>query len=286
MKYLDYKEHRQQGTLEFPLAFYHMEPNDLRYQMTYHWHPEYEIILIMEGCFRLILDGEVIQAKQGDIYFVPAGVLHGGVPENCIYECIVFDMKLLIGGNQICNKWLQRMMKKEIELPLILSDIDTRIDETILTLFRLCKQQSNGYEFVLQGYLYQLMGILFELHCYLEQNELHKETVRYIDRLKEVIKYIENNYTEVITLESMAKTADLNPRYFCRFFKKLTNRTPIEYLNYYRIECSCNQLKERKLSITEIAHNCGFNDSSYFIKVFRDSKGLTPRQYRMLEGND
>ncbi len=286
MKYLDYKEHRQQGTIEFPLAFYHMEPTDLRYQMTYHWHPEYEIILIKEGSFHLTLDGEVLQAKQGDIYFIPAGVLHGGVPENCIYECIVFDLKLLIGGNQTCNKLLQRMMEEEIYSPLILSDIDTRINETIKTLFRLCRKQSRGYEFMIQGCLFQLMGILCELSSSLKKNESHRETVWYINRLKEVILYIENNYTEAITLESMAKTADLNPRYFCRFFKKLTNRTPIEYLNYYRIECACNQLKERALSITEIAHNCGFNDSSYFIKVFRASKGLTPRQYRMLEGID
>ncbi len=284
MKYLDYKEQRQQGTLEFPLAFYHMKPGDLRYQMTYHWHPECEIILILEGSFRLTLDGQIYQAQQGNIFFVPAGVLHGGIPENCIYECIVFDLKLLIGGNQISNKWLKRIMKEEILLPLILSDIDIRIDRTITALFDWGKKQERGYEFMLQGCLYQLMGIVYELGCYSEQNDIRKDTGRYIDRLKDVIIYIENNYTEAITLDSMAKTADLNPRYFCRFFKKLTNRSPIEYLNYYRIECACSQLKERELTITEIAHNCGFNDSSYFIKVFHNIKGITPRQYRALDG--
>ncbi|MDF2486288.1 MAG: AraC family transcriptional regulator [Herbinix sp.] len=283
MRYLDYKEHRQQGTYEFPLAFYQMGIEDYRYQMTYHWHTEYEIILIKEGNFRLTLDGQLYQGQKGDIYFVPAGVLHGGVPEGCIYECIVFDMKLLLGGNHICNKWLQKIIKKELRLPFIISELDVIITQTALSLFSLLEKQERGYEFLVQGSLYQLFGLLYEFGCYSKYEELYHEYGKYMDRLKRVITYIEDNYTETITLDSLSEIADLNPRYFCRFFKKLTDRTPIEYLNYYRIECACSQLIDRELPITEVAYNCGFNDSSYFIKVFHDAKGMTPRQYRKLE---
>ena len=289
MKYLDYKERRQQGTYEFPLAFYHMDPTGHRYQMTCHWHPEYEIIRIIQGSFRLTLDGQLYLAGQGDILFIHAGVLHGGIPDHCIYECIVFDPKLLLGGNHICNKWLSRLIKNEIRLPVLFSGIDREIDRTARELFSLLNNRSRGFEFMTQGMLYQLLGLLYGLEQYHCHDGKKPAGRRYIERLKGVITYIENHYTEVITLETMAEIADLNPRYFCRFFKKLTDRTPIEYLNYYRIECACRQLLDGAASVTENAYSCGFNDSSYFIKVFHDTKGMTPKQFQELgegEGAD
>jgi AraC-like DNA-binding protein len=99
-------------------------------------------------------------------------------------------------------------------------------------------------------------------------------------RFKDVLNYIEEHYTESISLEDMARVAGLSPRYFCRFFRKMTQCTPTEYLNYYRIECACEQLAEVTVSITDVALNCGFNDISYFIKAFHKAKGITPRQYK------
>ena len=71
----------------------------------------------------------------------------------------------------------------------------------------------------------------------------------------------------------------MNPKYFCRFFRQITLRTPIDYLNYYRIECAREQLAATDASITEVALGCGFNDISYFTKTFKKYMGLTPRQY-------
>ena len=284
MKYLEYREQKQQGTYEFPLAFYDITPGAYRYQMPYHWHPEYEIILIKEGEFRLTLDGQVYIAGKDSILFIHAGALHGGMPEQCIYQCIVFDMKLLISGNLICNKWIQQVIRNEIRLPVVLSGLDVRINNITKELFSLLEAQKKGYEFQVQSSLYQWMGILYETGHYESKAKEIGRTSIYIDRLKQVITYIEEHYTEAITLEDLARVAGLNARYFCRFFKKLTNQTPIEYLNYYRIDCACLALKERKASITEVAYSCGFNDSSYFIKVFHEAKKLTPRQYQEAEG--
>ena len=71
----------------------------------------------------------------------------------------------------------------------------------------------------------------------------------------------------------------MNPKYFCRFFRQMTQKTPVEYLNYYRIECAREQLSTTSCTVTEIAFNCGFNDVSYFIKIFRKYMGMTPGQF-------
>ncbi|HIS78887.1 MAG TPA: helix-turn-helix transcriptional regulator, partial [Candidatus Caccousia stercoris] len=67
----------------------------------------------------------------------------------------------------------------------------------------------------------------------------------------------------------------------CRYFKELTHRTPIDYLNYYRIEVACEQMVYSHRALTEIAYDCGFTDSSYFIKVFRHYKHMSPTQYML-----
>jgi AraC-like DNA-binding protein len=72
----------------------------------------------------------------------------------------------------------------------------------------------------------------------------------------------------------------MNERYFCRYFKKMTQKTPVEYLNYYRIECAAEELQNSAKPVTEVALDCGFANLSYFIRVFRHWKGQTPGQFR------
>jgi AraC-like DNA-binding protein len=280
MKYLDYKEDNQQGTFDFPIAYYRIESNHPRYQMPYHWHPEYEIIRILRGTFHLTINGQSLLATKDDVLFIQGGTLHGGIPEDCIYECIVFDMRMLLSNNKISSKQIQQLMRHEISISLILpKDLDS-LKIVLNDLFTIISEKKPGYEFLIQGLLYYMLGILFETQSY------HVDTARptvsslQVNRFKDVLNYIEEHYTESISLEAMARIAGLSPRYFCRFFRKMTQCTPTEYLNYYRIECACEQLSDIQISITDVALNCGFNDISYFIKSFHKAKGITPKQYK------
>ena len=90
---------------------------------------------------------------------------------------------------------------------------------------------------------------------------------------------IETSYDQCLTLDILAKEAGMNAKYFCRFFHEMTHRTPIDYLNYQRIEHACYELATSENSVTDVAFNCGFNDLSYFIKTFKRYKGKTPGKY-------
>lgn len=281
MKYLDYREEKQQGTYDFPIAFYHVEANHPRYQMPYHWHPEYEIIRILKGSFHLTIDGKSIIAGKDDVLFIQGGTLHGGMPDDCTYECIVFDLRLLLSNNKICNKQIQQLIRHEISIELLLSANELPLKKPLEDLFTSMSMKRPFYEFAAQGAFYELLGILFEEKAYQVNVNLHNNvSSQQIKRFKDVLSYIEEHYTESISLEDMARVAGLSPRYFCRFFRKMTQCTPTEYLNYYRIECACEQLAEVQISITDVALNCGFNDISYFIKAFHRAKGVTPKQYK------
>ncbi|WP_338595280.1 helix-turn-helix domain-containing protein [Clostridium baratii] len=279
MKYFDYKENKQHGTFDFPIEFYHVTPSHSRYNMPYHWHTECEIIRILEGEFILFIDEDKIVARKNDLLFIHGGIFHGGLPNNCIYECIVFDMKLLLKDNHACTKQIYDIINhnKVIapKLPSNIKDLNT----CCTSLFESMRLKNIGYEFITQGSLYYLIGAILENKLYMKNDNHTKKTKERFLQFKNVITLIENEYQNPLTLEDLSRASGMSPKYFCRFFNEMSNKTPIEYLNYYRIEIACEKLLATELSITEIALNCGFNDVSYFIKTFKKYKGLTPKKY-------
>lgn len=279
MNFFDYKENKQHGTFDFPIEFYHVTPNHLRYNMPYHWHTECEIIRVIDGEFVLLIDNEKVIAQKNNILFINSGIFHGGLPNNCIYECIVFDMKLLLKTNHNCSKEIYDIVNhNKLITHKFPSDL-VALNSCCESLFESMKVKDIGYEFIAQGSLYYLLGIILKNKLYVKNNTQTKKTKEKFIQFKNVISLIENEYKNPLSLDDLSKASGMSPKYFCRFFREMSSKTPMEYLNYYRIETACEKLLETELSVTEIALDCGFNDLSYFIKTFKKHKGLTPRKY-------
>lgn len=247
--------------------------------MTWHWHTHYEIIQILSGSFHLTLDNETNVYHQGDVIFISDGVLHGGEPfDGCVYDCVVFDLQILMKDNHACTKIIQDIMDHKIKIQPLISEYSPEIFQVANRLCESLSGKKTGYEFMTQGYLYQLLGIILENHLYQEDRSSEAESER-LNSIKNVLSYISAHYSSSISLNTLAKIAGMNPKYFCRYFRGMTERTPIDYLNYYRIECACEMLSTKNISIKEAAISCGFNDESYFIKTFHKYKGITPKQF-------
>ncbi|MCD8241637.1 MAG: AraC family transcriptional regulator [Lachnospiraceae bacterium] len=284
MKYLDYRERREQGTFTFQIAFYHQTSYSPRYYMTYHWHLYYEIIHILSGEFRLTLDSLTRTYQAGDVVLITGGTLHGGDPtdHSCVYDCILFDLEFLLKDNHACAKTIQDIRDHKILIHTLLSERSSSIVPIVDQLTDALSRRETGYEFLTQGYLYQLLGVILSEHLY-EENKSNAVVAERLNSIKSVLAYISDNYSGNISLDSLAKIAGMNPKYFCRCFRSVTGRTPIDYLNYYRIECACEMLSTKNLSIKETAITCGFNDESYFIRIFHKYKGTTPKKFLKAE---
>ena len=147
------------------------------------------------------------------------------------------------------------------------------------SLFENMEKESVAYTFTTTGLLWQLIGYIIEQKSQIApsvQNTVYRKN----KQIKKVLTKIRNDYSKQLTLDDLANEAQLNKQYFCRAFKQVTGKTPIDYLNYYRIECAAEQLSLSYLSITDIALACGFNDLSYFNRLFKRNKGVTPSNYR------
>ena len=113
---LNHNEDRPRGTYEFPFEFHHIDHTHPRYVMSYHWHVEYEIIRILEGSLTVTLDEKSFTAVKNDVIFIHSGILHSGIPHDCVYQCIVFDMNTFLKNNPVCGEYIQKILHQETML--------------------------------------------------------------------------------------------------------------------------------------------------------------------------
>ncbi len=157
-----------------------------------------------------------------------------------------------------------------------------------------CKQQdlySEEYERNLKKWNVSTDNIRSEKMLLAVTEELIRETLEYaaeekkskdIKPIREIKKYIEENYMEEISLGQLAELVDMNASYLSSVFKKETGMTYSEYLILCRVKQASRLLVETNLSIGEIAHQSGYQDARYFSKQFSKQVGLKPSEYRKL----
>ena len=279
MHYLDYNEQIQHRTGDYPLAWYPVDIHHERYRMPMHWHRETEVIRVGRGQLSLYIDDREVLARAGDVMLIAEGVIHGGDPEDCVYECAVFDATLLLGPDA-CARRLKGVLNHSVFLKAGTIGADPALQVAAEALFERCRDGVDGNVLEITGSLDALFGAL--LRCR-NRAALDLPSSRFgqkAEQLKPALEYIETHYGQGITLETLARLTGMSPKYFCRFFKTIVHRSPIDYVNYYRVECAGRLLLRGDMTVAEIAQHCGYNDSSFFIKQFRKYKGTTPRHYR------
>lgn len=280
MKIIEYKEQKKRGRTEFPVEYHHVTPNHPRYAMPHHWHEELEVIRILEGTFNLTLDEHEITASAGDYIIINGGTLHGGVPDHCIYDCAVLDYDALFKGNTLFQNTLEPLRGHRVKLKETLPGDDTEVRDLLSDLFRNLSVRDPGYEFRVIGLLSILTGHFLEKKYY-DEAVRNTGAVDRIQSIKKVLDYIEQHYSEPVSLSELSAVSGMSPKYFCRFFREMTYKTPIDYLNYYRIEVAGIKLLSENASVTEVAFSCGFNELNYFIRCFKKYKGVSPKKYQL-----
>ena len=279
MHYLDYNEQIQHRTGDFPLAWYPVDVHHERYRMPMHWHRETELIYVRSGRLSLYIDDREAVAEPGDLMLIAGGVVHGGDPEDCVYECAVFDAGLML-GQDACARRLKGVLNHSIFLKAGAIEADEGLFHAVNALFRRCRDGVDENVLEITGSLYALFGALVRSR---DRAVLDTPSARFgqkAEQLKPALEYIETHYGQGITLEELARLTGMSPKYFCRFFKSATGKTPLEYINEYRTERACVLLSETDMTLSEISHAVGFDDPNYFSRSFKKARGMSPSKYR------
>jgi AraC-like DNA-binding protein len=100
------------------------------------------------------------------------------------------------------------------------------------------------------------------------------------DRINMVFNFVKTNFKEEITLEEIADMVSMTVPSFCRYFKKITKKTFVKFVNEYRLVHASKLLAEKPMSISEVSYESGFNNFSHFNKSFKQFTGQNPSEYR------
>lgn len=279
MKLSEHIEKKKHGTPQFQIQYYYVDKSHPRYIMPLHWHREFEIIKIVSGTFTARLNDNEFILNSGDILLVGSGCLHSGFPINCVYECVVVDLTMLIRQqNDAVEKYILPITQSQITLNNPITSNQKELCKTIDKLFLSLNQNDSYFELTVYSLLFDLISQLYSKN-YIRLLDNPTPNKQFSSVIK-VIDWIDKNFKENITLEFLSEFTNLNPKYLCRIFKTYTDKTITQYINECRINNACYEISEKHKSVTEAAFNSGFNDLSYFTKTFKRYNGIAPNEFK------
>jgi YesN/AraC family two-component response regulator len=270
---------------EFPLTVYHAWIPTKGLSVM-HWHECLELDYIVSGTGTYSISNVQYDIEPGQIFVINNHELHRIQSEDLELICVIFEPGLIWNNAQIDYDYLQsffdrnvnfqNMIEADHQLALTIRDLIEEIDHEV-------QEKDEGYQLMVKSSLMRILALL-NRHFKLG-GQIGKETSerqRKFDRIREVVNYIDEHFTENLELETLAAMVFMNPVYFSGFFKKAMKMTLTEYIISLRINHATVLLRESKLGVTEISLQSGFPTPAYFSRAFRKALGLSPLQYRRI----
>ena len=252
LEYENYQEKILHGNPLFPYITYLCSiPLDFPY-VPIHWHDEMELIYIKKGTGIINVDFTQHTVSAGTIALILPGQLHS-----------------MLSGN--------------VSVPLLYTPDSPHYHEIAACIDandEISKTNPTGYQLFIKSQLFMFFFILFH-KC--SSREPQKKNYKSLEKMKLILKYIENNYMNKITIENIAQEVGLSQSHFMKYFKNTMGTSFIEYLNEYRLTMASRLLLSSDSSILAIAEEVGFENLSYFNRTFKKRFGQTPREYRKLQ---
>ena len=280
----DMSELLEYGTPALPLRSHVTDLADFSGQATdCHWHEDLEFLLVLQGSMYYFVEDQQYLLTPGMGIFVNSGRLHYGKAvgnDGCLHSFLLTGLPLFKKHEYLEEKYIAPLIhENSVDAMLFSPRISWQKEalgyiDSAISLFR---NRQEGYELLLTSLLDRLVLTLYQ-HLPTAEKKVAQPSGE--TAMKRMIGFIKKNYGEKIQLDDIAAAGAVCRSRCCQQFKAVLKMSPIEYLTHYRLEKSCELLKNPGNSVTDVAGSCGFGSSSYFGSRFRQKYGVTPREYQ------
>lgn len=258
------------------------------FNTPWHFHPEYELVYILEGEGKRFIGDKITNFKAGDLVLIGSNLPHWYRNDAKYYtndnKLKAASIVIQFTTDFLGETFLQSPEMFEIHQILQKAQRGLEIQGSLAS--KISKMMCEITHLKGMDRLLQLLSILNTISKSEEylilSNKGPSIGINMTDpkRINKIYEYVMKHFTEPITIEEASSLIHMCSSTFCRYFKKRTRTTFTYFLNEIRIGHACKLLIEEDLSITEICYKSGFNNISYFNRQFKAHKNLTPQAFR------
>lgn len=282
------KESRIHGDDQHPFGTYWLRYGAGEHVVDCHWHDEAEFFYCFQGETLFQVDTDYFLVRAGEAVFVDGGDIHAAHahgPNGCSFFSLVFDTNLLASAHYdaVQEKLILPLVERQATFPRHIKPEEPHeimLLEHIDSMMKTCSEEPPGFEGAVKGRLYLMLAELAASGKRCSRTASSRSESSKIERLKAVIEYIQQNYERQIRLSELAALIPMSEGHFSRFFKSMTRQTPMDYINSYRIRQATELLRQPERKISDIALEVGYDNISYFIRVFRKIMNCSPSDFR------
>lgn len=264
---------------------YNVDFVTIRHAVPLHWHKSLEILFILNGTAKVVIENEFYPLEALDFIVIDSSKAHeifygrGNTMGIDLHISIPFVRFFLWEADLISFfAYTGSLTEKQIEPA-------AHICEKLKDMTHIFIHPSASAHLRTQALV---MEILADLIDHFSQPVTHSVMVkksRSMEQIKKVCTYIEEHYNETISLQTAADILGFNKDYFCRFFKQCLGVSFTKYLNHVKMDRIYHDLIETDEEILQILEKHGFENQKLFYKMFRDSYGCSPREFRIAARN-
>lgn len=279
------KENRRHSSQFRSFSYYKSNIPEYFANVPLHWHSEFELNYILEGCGEFICGDERFVSCRGDIIIIAPNMLHAVYPiedANYIYDTLVFDKEMLgsLNNDRSFNECIRPIISGNCQINCRITKKHYYYNElrtTAENIISCAKGDTAANDLLLKSELLKLFWLLEE------SGDIYPKTESVINRsdvIRPAVEYIKANFKEDITVDKLAEISHLSKSYFMSRFKQSAGIGAIEYITHLRIKSACELLTDTDKTVAEIAFESGFHNLSNFNRQFKKTSGCTPSEFR------
>jgi len=237
--------------------------------MSANWHRNLEFLCFTDGKGRVICDGEVFEVKSGDIFVANSNRMHAIHSDSRVqYHCLIIDADFCIENG--------------IDVDRIIFESVIKDDDIFEKYIAIIEEISANKEFKNTAIRASILSFLVAVtRGYILSFNMHNQGAKkdIVENIKIATVYIKFHLSDKLTLDDIAAQSGLSKFHFSREFKRNIGMTTVNYINSLRCEKARKMLDSGNYKIHEVQEKCGFENASYFTRVFKRFCGVTPAQY-------